>query len=119
MLLESYVFNFLKRELEHDVKMSSIVLCCAILSVYIIQFLVKTLIESSKLPPGPGILVKFLLEGHEKHQTFRKLAAKYGSIFSCRLGFQLHIVSFEKEKFFFSFFFIVIKCETYLNAIFR
>lgn len=101
MLLESYIFKFLKSELERDVKMSSIVLCCAILSVYVIQFLVKTLIEIKKLPPGPlGLfpcgIVTFLLEGlHEKHQTFRELSKKYGSIFSCRLGSQLHIVSAE------------------------
>lgn len=100
MLLESYIFKFLKSELERDVKMSSIVLCCAILSVYVIQFLVKTLIEIKKLPPGPlGLfpcgIVKFLLEGDDKHATFRELSKKYGSIFSCRLGSQLHIVSAE------------------------
>lgn len=100
MLLESYIFNFLKKELEHDVKMSSIVLCCAIFLFYVIQFLVKIWIEIKKLPPGPSIALstRFLLEGQEKHQTFRKLAAKYGSIFSCRLGFQLHIVSAKKNE---------------------
>lgn len=99
MLLESYVFNFLKKELEHDVKMSSIVLCCAIFLFYVIQFLAKILIEMKKLPPGPsiGLSIKFLLEGQEKHKTFRMLAAKYGSIFSCRLGSQLHIVSAKKN----------------------
>lgn len=99
MILESYVFKFLKKELEHDVKKSSIVLCCAILSFYIIQFIVKLVIETKKLPPGPfGLfpygLLKFILEGHEKHKTFKKLAEEYGSIFCCRLGTQLHIVSF-------------------------
>lgn len=105
MLLESYVFKFLKKELEHDVKKSSIVLCCAILSFYFIQFIVKLVIENKKLPPGPWFfgpfglfpygLVRFILEGHvDQHKTFKKLAEEYGSIFSCRLGAQLHIVSF-------------------------
>lgn len=99
MILESYVFKFLKKELEHDVKKSSVVLLFAILSFYFIQFVVKCVIETKKLPPGPiGFfpdgLVRFIREGHEKHKAFKKLSEKYGSIFCCRLGAQLHIVSY-------------------------
>lgn len=72
-----------------------IVFCCALFLIFIIQCLVKNIIEISLLPPGPyglppfGIL-KFI--GLEKHKSFMKLATVYGPIFSCKLGQQLHIV---------------------------
>jgi 26-hydroxylase len=95
MLLDSYIFSFVKRELEHDVQKTLIVFCCALFVVYLLQCIVKNIIEITKLPPGPygvfpfGIL-KFI--GYEKHKSFLKLALTYGPIFSCKLGQQLHIV---------------------------
>lgn len=95
MLLDSYVFNFLRREVERDVQKSLIVFCGSLLLVFIIQSIVKTIYDYSRLPPGPygvypfGIL-KFM--GHEKHKSFMKLAKIYGPLFSCKLGQQLHIV---------------------------
>lgn len=95
MLLDSYIFNLLRREVERDVQRSLIVFCFALLVVYIVQSIVKTIIEYSSLPPGPyGIypygILKFM--GTEKHKSFMKLAKTYGPLFSCKLGQQLHIV---------------------------
>lgn len=95
MLLDSYIFNFVKRELEHDIQKTLIVFCCALLCFFILQCIVKSIIEIRKLPPGPyGIyplgILKFI--GHERHKSFMKLARTYGSLFSCKLGQQLYIV---------------------------
>lgn len=95
MLLDSYVFNFLKRELEHDIQKSLLVFSSALLIVFILQCIVKSLREITQLPPGPfgvwpfGIL-KFI--GHEKHKSLMKLASTYGPLFSCKLGQQLYVV---------------------------
>jgi hypothetical protein len=95
MLLDSYVFNFLRREVERDVQKSLMVFCSSLLLVVIVQSIVKTIYDYSRLPPGPygvypfGIL-KFM--GNEKHKSFMKLAEVYGPLFSCKLGQQLHIV---------------------------
>lgn len=95
MLLDSYIFNFLRRELEHDVQKTLIVFCCALFLIFLLQCFVKSIVEISRLPPGPyGIypfgILKFI--GYEKHKSFMKLASTYGPLFSCKLGQQLHIV---------------------------
>lgn len=95
MLLDSYIFKLLKRELEHDVQKTLIVFCCALFLIFVLQCLIKSIIEIARLPPGPyGIfpfgILRFI--GHEKHKSFMKLAATYGPLFSCKLGQQLHIV---------------------------
>lgn len=95
MLLDSYIFNFLRREVERDFQRTLIVFCSALLFVFLVQTIIKTIVEYSRLPPGPygvypfGIL-KFM--GTEKHKSFMKLAETYGPLFSCKLGQQLHIV---------------------------
>lgn len=95
MLLDSYIFNFLRREVERDVQRCLLWFSCALLFVYMLQFIIKTIVEYSRLPPGPygvypfGIL-KFM--GSVKHKSFMKLAETYGPLFSCKLGQQLHIV---------------------------
>lgn len=95
MLQHSYIFNVLKKELEHDLQKTLIVFCSALILVSIVQFIVKNLMEISKLPPGPlGIwpfgILKFI--GHEKHKSLMKLASTYGPLFSCKLGQQLYVV---------------------------
>lgn len=95
MLLDSYIFSFLKRELEHDVQKTLLVFCCALILIFLAQCLIKTIVDISRLPPGPyGIypfgILKFI--GYEKHKSFMKLASTYGPLFSCKLGQQLHIV---------------------------
>lgn len=95
MLLDSYVFNFLKRELEHDIQKSLLVFCSALFVVFILQCIVKNLVEITKLPPGPfGLPIFGILRfiGHEKHKSLMKLASAYGPLFSCRLGQQLYVV---------------------------
>lgn len=95
MLLDSKIFTFLKRELEHDIQKSLSVFCCALIVVFILQWIVKNIVEISKLPPGPlGIFPFGILKliGHEKHKSFMKLATTYGPLFSCKLGMQLYVV---------------------------
>ncbi|KAL7018507.1 hypothetical protein ACKWTF_010783 [Chironomus riparius] len=95
MLQNSYIFNILKKEFEHDIQKSLLVFCCALLVVSILQYIVKNILEISKLPPGPlGIwpfgILRFI--GHEKHKSLMKLASTYGPLFSCKLGQQLYVV---------------------------
>lgn len=95
MILDSYIFNFLRRELEYDVQKTLTVFCCALFVIYLLQCLIKCVVEIYQLPPGPyGIfpfgILKFI--GYEKHKSFMKLATTYGPLFSCKLGQQLHIV---------------------------
>lgn len=95
MLQNSYIFNILKKEFEHDIQKSLLVFCCALLVVSILQYVVKNILEISKLPPGPlGIwpfgILRFI--GHEKHKSLMKLASTYGPLFSCKLGQQLYVV---------------------------
>ena len=95
MLLDSKIFTLLKRELEHDIQKSLSVFCCALIVVFILQWIVKNIVEISKLPPGPlGIFPFGILKliGHEKHKSFMKLATTYGPLFSCKLGMQLYVV---------------------------
>lgn len=95
MLLDSKIFSLLRRELEHDIQKSLSVFCCALIVVFILQWIVKNIVEISKLPPGPlGIFPFGILKliGHEKHKSFMKLAATYGPLFSCKLGMQLYVV---------------------------
>lgn len=95
MLLDSYIFYFLQKELEFGVQKILLVFCCALFSTLLIQLLIKNVIEIMKLPPGPyGIfpfgILKFI--GDEKHREFMKLAETYGPLFSCKLGLQLYVV---------------------------
>lgn len=95
MLLDSKIFSLLRRELEHDIQKSLSVFCCALIVVFILQWIVKNIVEISKLPPGPlGIFPFGILKliGHEKHKSFMKLATTYGPLFSCKLGMQLYVV---------------------------
>lgn len=95
MLIDSKIFSFLKRELEHDFQKSLSVFCCALIVVLVLQWIIRNIVELRKLPPGPmgmplfGILK---LIGHEKHKSFMKLATTYGPLFSCKLGMQLYVV---------------------------
>lgn len=95
MLVDSKIFTFLKRELEHDIQKTLSVFCCALIVVFILQWIIKNLVEIRKLPPGPcGIFPFGILKliGHEKHKSFMKLASTYGPLFSCKLGMQLYVV---------------------------
>lgn len=95
MLLDSYIVYFIQKELDHGVQKILLVFCCALLTALLLQFIIKSVIEITKLPPGPfgvfpfGIL-KFI--GEVKHTEFMKLASTYGPLFSCKLGLQLHVV---------------------------
>lgn len=95
MLLDSYILNFIQKELDHGVQKILLVFCCALFSVLLLQRIIKNIIEITKLPPGPygvfpfGIL-KFI--GDVKHTEFMKLAKTYGPLFSCKLGMQLYVV---------------------------
>lgn len=97
MLLDSYIFYYVRKELEQGVQKILIVFCCAVLLVLVVQRAIEKIIEMTKLPPGPfgvfpfGIL-KFI--GDEMHTEFMKLAKVYGKsgLFSCKLGMQLYVV---------------------------
>lgn len=95
MLLDSYIVHFLKKELEFGVQKIFLIFCCALISILIMQWVFKTIVEIYQLPPGPyGIfpfgILKFI--GDEKHREFMKLAETYGPLFSCKLGLQLYVV---------------------------
>lgn len=95
MLLDSYIVYFIQKELDHGVQKILLVFCCALFAALLVQRAIKSIIEISKLPPGPyGIfpfgILKFI--GDVKHTEFMKLSAIYGPLFSCKLGLQLHVV---------------------------
>lgn len=89
-----YVTYLLKREIDYGAQNILIVFSCALLCFYVVQSIIKFVIELKKLPPGPyglplfGILSKI----GDKHKDFSKLAKKYGPVFSCKLGLQLYVV---------------------------
>lgn len=95
MLLDSYILNFIQKELDHGIQKILLVFCCTLFLVLLLQRIIKNVIEITKLPPGPyGIfpfgILKFI--GDVKHTEFMKLAKNYGPLFSCKLGMQLYVV---------------------------
>lgn len=78
-----------------NVRQTLFVFLCALSCVLFLQYIIRLVSQINKLPPGPwGVPIFGYLTfiGHEKHTQYMKLAKKYGSLFSAKLGAQLTVV---------------------------
>ncbi|ETN60006.1 cytochrome P450 [Anopheles darlingi] len=97
MFIDSYLVGLVSKEF-HDplnVRQTLFVFLCALSCVLFLQYLIRLVSQINKLPPGPwGVPIFGYLTfiGHEKHTQYMKLAKKYGSLFSAKLGAQLTVV---------------------------
>lgn len=111
-MIVSRCANMLLKTFDYtDSRSTLLVFTGVLLAVTLIQWLIKFIKQIRTLPPGPWglpFLGYFAFIGHEKHTSFKKLADKYGSIFSARLGTQLTVVlsdykmirdAFRKDEF--------------------
>ncbi|XP_029723477.2 cytochrome P450 18a1 [Aedes albopictus] len=97
MFLDTYLLGVVRQEFFDASKARStlLVFCCTLACVVFLQWLFRLMCQIKKLPPGPwGVPIFGYLTfiGHEKHTQYMKLARKYGSLFSAKLGAQLTVV---------------------------